>query len=388
MTSLLLCLSQQRIYTPYQFKLTNIKVYSVEEALYHAYHYWKESLDDVVSREFLNWVSNDLGLPFITEKIKDIDPNDSLSVRMIKFFGVIDYFDEDELGAVHEKLSEWENRLEWERLKDRGDYFNGINQPSKAYPFYLRAIHSGENADLLNNAGVCLMKLNKPGEAAAFLERALEYEPSRTQILKNYIEALIYDLQFERASACISELETRDDRGDISYLYGELCFGSGNIFQAANHYEKAAASGDDIFMNHRLAEIYVRLRFFDKALDVMNRVHVKDEIFLMKQADIYRACNNLPAAVRCVERALLTNKTNAKLWVMLAQLYRLNYDNARAEMSIHMALDIEPDNEEAMLENARIKKLSGKTREYQIILKSILNNFKKRYRDISKEINI
>jgi len=44
--------------------------------------------------------------------------------------------------------------------------------------------------------------------------------------------------------------------------------------------------------------------------------------------------------------------------------------------------DLAPDNEEALLESARIKKLSGKTREYQTILKKILQSFKQRYRNM------
>jgi len=142
----------------------------------------------------------------------------------------------------------------------------------------------------------------------------------------------------------------------------------------------------DAFYYYRLAEIYVKLRFFDRALEVMDKVTDKDYVFLMKQADIYEACSNLPAAIKCIEKALVVHKNNIRLWVRLARFYRLSYDSVKAEMSVKMALDIEPDNEEALLEHAKIKKLSGRTREYQQILKTILHGLKRKYRALDNEI--
>jgi len=118
----------------------------------------------------------------------------------------------------------------------------------------------------------------------------------------------------------------------------------------------------------------------------MDKVTVKDHVFLMKRADIYEACSNIPAAIKCIEKALLTHKDNLFLWVKLARFYRLSYDNNRAEMSVKMALDIDPENEEALLESAKIKKMSGRTREYQQILKTILHSLKTKYRAFNNEM--
>ena len=130
---MLLCTSQ-KLSSFYIFKYTNIKVYSLEEALYHCYHYWKESLDDFISQDFVDWVKDDLQMSFIASRIKEIIHYDSLSERLIKFLCIIDYFNEREILEIRGRLSEWEKRLEWEKLKDRGDYFNNMNQPAKAYP--------------------------------------------------------------------------------------------------------------------------------------------------------------------------------------------------------------------------------------------------------------
>jgi len=383
--SLFLCATQHRVSHPYQFKLTNVKIYSIEEALYHSYNYWKESLDDIASPEFAEWVANELGLSHIAAKIGGISADETISERMIKFLSVTDYYDEDDLEILYGQLREWEGRLEWERLKDRADFFNAANQPIKAYPLYRRALIYGENVEIFNNIGICLMKMNRHNEAVRFLQNAHDIDKSNNEINKNLVEACIYGRRFEQAASMLSGLEKNMD--GLDYLYGELEYEKGNILQAARHYEAAAANGGDIFYKYRLAEIYVRLRFFDKALEVMDGVTVKDEVFLMKQSDIYARCNNIPAAVKCIERALVINKNNMRLWIKLASFHRMNYDNSRAEMSIRIALDIDPENEEAMLENARIKKLSGKTRDYQNILKQVLQNFKKRYREINTEIN-
>ncbi|MCL2456199.1 MAG: hypothetical protein FWD19_01465, partial [Defluviitaleaceae bacterium] len=59
---------------------------------------------------------------------------------------------------------------------------------------------------------------------------------------------------------------------------------------------------------------------------------------------------------------------------------RQDYSPALAEIAIQKALEISPENNSVRLENARIKKALGRTREYQAALNEILKSFKDEYR--------
>ena len=81
-SSLLLAVSQEENDVFYQFKMTNVKVFSFEEALYHVYHNWKQTVDDFCCDEFIRWTNNALRLSFIASKIKTIAETESFSERL------------------------------------------------------------------------------------------------------------------------------------------------------------------------------------------------------------------------------------------------------------------------------------------------------------------
>jgi Tfp pilus assembly protein PilF len=120
---------------------------------------------------------------------------------------------------------------------------------------------------------------------------------------------------------------------------------------------------------------------YDEALAALSALGEETKELLVKQAYVYFASGNVPAAIKCIEKALMTNKSDAGLWVALAVYYRMDYDFQKAQAAVSTALNIDPFNEKALLENARIKKSLGKTKEYQEVLKNILSSLKKKYRE-------
>jgi len=387
MPELLLCISQDEIGSPYQFKTTGINVYSFEEAVYHCYHYWKQSIDDFMSEEFLEWVREALGLSFLASRIKSLSKLTNFSDRLIGFLSIIDYFDETRLTALKEQLTEWEARLEWERLKDRADYLLQKNDPQRAYALYRQALGYGDNTRILNNLAITLMKLEHYEQAETCFERALAAHSSENsrdelQLLLNLTEAAIYSHNFVRAEQCLRKAEAIEPNvADISYLYGELNVETDNIRHSIEFFEKALNMEYDPHFIYRIAETYVRLRKYDQALEALTKIKDKNAEFLAHQASVYAAANNMPAAVKCIERALLTERDSASLWTLLARYHRMDYDLARADSAIVRALALEPEDDKAQLENARIKKAQGKTKDYQVSLHQILDGFKQKYRD-------
>ncbi len=380
--NLLKCVSQRDIDTPYRFSLTGINVYSFEEALYHVYNYWEQSMDDFVSDEFIGWVKNVLDLSFLAAKIKQIAAIKSLSARLIGFLLIIDYFDEVQIAGIRNKVIQWESALEWERLNKKADYLMQHKDPERAVAYYKKALTFSENKMLLNNIAIALMQLENFSEAEFYLSKAYAIDNSDIIIMLNLAEGAIYNHNYEKALRMLKNAEKLETHNpDIQYLYGELNLEAGNIRYSIDYFEKAYELNKDSYYLYRLADVYVKLRLFDKALSVLDRSENKDKVFLVKQSEVYALYNNIPAAIKCIEKALLLNKDDEALWTRLAKLYRMDYDLPRAGNAALTALGLMPSDERARLEDARIKKAQGKLKEYQHILHGILKDFKKKYRE-------
>jgi tetratricopeptide (TPR) repeat protein len=340
-----------------------------------------------MSEEFLEWIRETLGLSFLASRLKSLSKLANFSERLIGFLSVIDYFDEVRLSKLKEQLIEWEARLEWERLKERADYLVQKNDPERAYGLYRQALSYGENKQILNNLAVTLMKLEHYEQAETYFERALAAMPyedtcDNLQLLLNLAEAAIYSHKFVRAEESLREAEKIDpNTADISYLYGELNVETDNILHSIDFFERALNMEYDPHFIYRISEIYMRLRKYDQAFEVLARIIDKNAEFLTHQANLYAAANNIPAAIKCIERAILAERDNCSLWMLTARYHRMNYDLDRANTAIVHALILDPNNNDARLESARIKKAQGKTKDYQVVLHNVLDGFKQKYRD-------
>ncbi|MCL2203516.1 MAG: tetratricopeptide repeat protein [Defluviitaleaceae bacterium] len=374
------CLSQQPEAPPYAFKATGIRVYSFEEALYHVFRYWRESVDDVLSDGMVTWVA-DLGLTYLAARMKDLKKVDSFAERMVGFLTLAQYFDEKEIAGLTGELTRWEARREWEQLKERGDYFLSRNEPYKALPLYRRALQYDENVPLLNNLAVAQMRLSGYGEALRLLARARVLDRENVALALHYAEAAILSGQFERGERALQKAEASPPHtADIPYLYGLMAYERHDYPAALGFFEDAAARDATVPLYiYKMADTYLRMRKFDTALEVLQRVQKPDEEYHTKQAEIYAAYGNFPAAIRAIKQAL-TGGESVNLWVRLAAYYRQDYDLARANDSITRALSLDGENDTARLENARIKKGLGRIREYQAGLTEVLRGFKQRYR--------
>jgi len=340
-----------------------------------------------MSEEFLLWVREVLGLSFLASRINSLSKLANFSDRLIGFLSSIDYFDEVRLTALKTQLIEWEARLEWERLKERADYLTKKNDHQRAYLLYRQALEYEENAEILNNLAVTLMNLEHYGQAEGYFMRALAMPLSgnprdKLQLLLNLAEAAIYSHNFVRVEQCLREAESiQPNAADILYLYGELNVESDNIRHSIEFFEKALGMEYDPHYIYRIAQTYVRLRKYDQALEALTKIKDKDIKFLTHQASIYAAASNISAAVKCIEKALLTERDSVALWTLIARYHRMNYDLMRADAAITRALALDPESDNAQLENARIKKAQGKTKDYQVVLSRILSGFKQKYRD-------
>jgi len=387
--SLILCVSQQQNDRPYRFSVTGIQVYTFEEVLYHVYHHWKQSVDDIASPSLAAWVNDVLGLSFLGTQIEDIARIESFSERMLAFLMLIEYFDQAELAAIRPHLERWEKRLEWEAYKERADDLMVGGEPGKAIPLYRRALQYDENVSVLNNLSVAYMQVKAYDEACRYLERARALDKDNWELVLHYGEALIFAGRFEEAKEVIQRLEVDAPKvmdADILYLKGELALGIGKpagIKEAISCFEQTMAIFPREYYVFRLSDVYAKGRQFEKALKILER-YIKDKDnnvpCLIKEAELYEKSGDLSGAIRAVKKAIALKSGRVELWVWLARYHRLDYNLPKAEEAIAKALSLDPLNERARMESARIQKNTGRTKAYQQLLKSILADLKGRYR--------
>ena len=384
--NLLLCTSQQENNKPYRFAATGIQVYSFEEALYHVYHYWKQSVDDVVDPDFASWVNDALGLSFIASKIKEVADIDGFGERMLAFLALTEYFSESEIRALKPEFEQWEKRLEWETYKERADEMVNRGEPDKAITLYRRALQFEENVPVLNNLSVAYMQTEAYDEASRYLERARELDEDNWELALNHAEALILAKRFDKAGEAIQFAAAHTNKAEaiILYLRGELALRMGQYAEAIPLFEQAIAISAETQYIFRLADTYARRRQFERALQVLEQ-HVPstghDVSYLVKEAELHAQADNVGAAIMAIERAISLKSGLPDLWVLLARYYRMNYDLSNAEKAIKRAISLDSSSERARLENARIMKRMGNTKAYQLLLKDILAEVRQQYRD-------
>jgi tetratricopeptide (TPR) repeat protein len=381
----LLCISQEENTAP--FPLGGVKIYALEEALFHTFHHWKEAAEEFCGAGFIEWVDETLHLPSCAAKIREIAGLSSFQEKLLAFCRLLPYFEEKDLLKLKAEATAWEKRLEWEKWKEQGDFFLRQGYPEKSLVFYRKAIEKEPRADLFNNMAVALTQLRRYPEAVERFRQALDLRPDHPRLLMNYAEAAIFAKDLEAAKQTLETLAQfhshrfYPDAAEMNRLYGELSWASHQFTAAEGYFKKALELKPDPDCFYRLSDLYTALKRFDSALDVIRHVHPKDPAYWLKRAEIMAASGQPREAVAAIESALISYPHEIKLWIRLAEYCRLNHDLTRAAPAALQALSIDPANPAARFENARVKKALGKTREYQAELRQLLASLKDAYRE-------
>ena len=382
MSELYLAITHEENKIPYKFKMTDINVYSLEEAAFHVYKYWRESGEEFLSQEFIDWTRDVLKLPYYASQLTQLHAKSALSGRLIGFLSFFEFYDEIRLSSLRAALQEWEARLMWERLKENADYLYRQGNPAKAAGLYKRALEYSENYQILNNYAMSLMKLYRFEEAAALLERAAALKPTSVRLRLGLAESHIRARNLEQGlRALIASGELDPGNPDIDYMHGLLNLETGDTRHSIDYFKKAISAKYDPHYVYSLAQVYIKLRTYDKAAETLETIVVKDKTYYIIKADIHRLTHNIPAAIKSLEQALISNRNDPELWTKLASYHRQDYDLHKAESAVQKALGIDPAYERARFESAKIKKAQGNTKEYQHILGGILSGFKSGFRE-------
>lgn len=381
-SELILCTSQEIAKNPFKFNITNVKVYSFEEVIYHTYYNWKHLIDDIFSNEFITWVVDELSLKFLASQINKIAKIENLSNKIISFVTLINFFEPVEIQSLKDELFKWEIGKEWEKLKDKGDYLVNNNEPLLAIEFYNKALKYVENFKLLNNLGVAYMRLENYSEAEKIFNKAYLMNNKKLQIILNYAEACIYNNNFDVSVNLLKTAKEMDENSSfLQYLLGEMNFVTKNFEYSIKFYKKAYSINKDGLYIYRICDVYLELHQFDKAIEILDLIKNRDKYFYLKLSSVSEANKDIRGAIKYIEEGLKNITSDCELLVALAKYQRMGHKLKDSLTSINLALKLYPENEKVNFEYAKIIKAQGFIKEYQSVLKKILYKLKKFYKD-------
>ena len=378
--SLKLSMAEDRKISPY--RLTNgINIYSIEEAIYLFYKNFKEYSTDFFEDKFINWVYNELLNIDIANKLLDIKRQQSFYQKSIDFLTLNNFYTLEEIENISLELFNWEKRGQVERKKIKGDRLFKENMFEKAIESYKDAIDFDiSNPILYNNVGICYIRLKEYDLALIYLKKAMNIDPNNLDISFNIIELLIEKEDFEQAEEYINDI-------DESMIYNKYYY-LGELYFKQKYYDKSKSSfakaylfkkSDNILL--KFANCYIKQGLYDKASKCLEIIENNSIDILIAKSDIYEQLNNIPMAIKAIEKANFYDRNNYILWLKLAKYYRQEYNLLKAEGAIYKAYTLAPNNEQVLFEQSLIKKSQGKFKEYQNILAKIVQKASEDYRE-------
>jgi len=239
-------------------------------------------------------------------------------------------------------------------------------------------------------------------EAAAqlYLE-AIRIDPS--QAMANYDLSVVY-IYLGRPDVSIDFAKRAYDLDEkniwYSLLYSSLLQQFGQIEESAKIYQKMAENNPEkVEIQFELANSYLLLNKFDDALKMYDKIEseigINEEISVKKQK-IWLKKDKLEKAVEEIEKLIKSNPSEARYYLLMADLYNGNDIKDKAEFYIDKAIEIEPSNPYPYIAKAEfLEKRGNKTEsfnylkkafesdelEFDVKYKTLVNLFQMTYQD-------
>lgn len=363
---------------PYIFSLTNIKVYSIEEALWHIFNYLRESLEIFEDNAFFEWLRDGLGLTKELDILNNANIKDN-DEKLIDFLSQFEYLNKDEIEDIKKRLYSFANIGNFEKQKEIGDKLYKAKKYQQAVDAYSKALEMDLSKEYIikNNIGLCCMQCGDYESAVAFFEQAYE-KNNNSVIMLNLAEGYILCSYTEKAEELLS-LYKGEDLFRVTYLKGMIALGKGEYNNSVEILKSAVDIKEDVSLILKISDIFIKQRRFDDAVNFLNEYNIIDAEIYIRLSEIYCAQRNYSAAIKITQRGLIHFRDSIELWIMLAKCYRLDLDFVKADGAVCKALSLNNDSEEANLELARLRKSQGKTSLYQSSINNCLNIIKNKY---------
>ena len=229
---------------PYQFQLTDTKVYSLEELGYYLYHNIDTVSMDTFSSEFFKWVRYDLNREDLAERWEDILKK-SLDIKdiVISILCSTDYFTKQELESLIKTVDMLNGLSAIKKQKMRADnylkYYDYENA-TKEYEEIISADESDEFdaksfGNILHNLAIAHIQQKFYEKAEIELKRAYSLNKSEETIKEYFLllklqrkekvfmqEVLNYNISQEKVQEYLDCLEELYSEAEKSREYKKI----------------------------------------------------------------------------------------------------------------------------------------------------------------------
>ena len=253
MGKLIICNGKQAT-RPYYIKLTNIKIYSIEELCYFLYQNIDMIDEDFFQEPLVTWISEELKLTDRADQLLELLKADAgLKDLVVCILCSADYYTEPEIKQLLHEMDEAATLTPLELKKKKADNYLKYRQFTEAAVRY-EAILDGKEAvnlsseeygNLLHNLAV--VQLNTVGVSAATESFKQAYERNRNpESLKQYLYALILSKQDEKfieeaTSYGMSKESQMKLQMNIDFIYREA--ETSDAYQEINKLSECKQSG-------------------------------------------------------------------------------------------------------------------------------------------------
>ncbi len=205
MGKLIICNGKQAV-KPYYFKLTNTKIYSIEELCYYVYNHIDVMYEDLFEDSLVSWVSEEIQLGERAEMLKNLlKAKVGLKDIVVCILCSADYYTEIEIKQLLHRMDETAKMTPIEKMKKKADNHFKYRQFADAATEYENILNgkeavslSGEEyGNLLHNLAVVQLYTVGVSVAADNFKEAYERNHNKNS-LKQYLYALIISKQEEK----------------------------------------------------------------------------------------------------------------------------------------------------------------------------------------------
>ena len=217
--------------TPYYIESMGIRIYSMEELAYFLYENIYLVDKKMLGTRLWEWLRTEMQHPELADRLqKGAEAGGSLQNMVLTILRSVEFYSQEELARLTEKMKVLNTYQEQERLKLRADeYFVGGNYQAAIYEYQkILDIRQSDRlgvefyAHVWNNLGVCCCRLFLFGRAAQAFRTSWQYKKDPA-VLKEYVCAMrlgLSDEDFEEA------MELQNIRGEqleeLTEEYGRL----------------------------------------------------------------------------------------------------------------------------------------------------------------------
>lgn len=204
---------------PFHLKLTNTKVYSIEELCYYIYHNIYIISEELFDETMVDWLKEQVKMEDISVKLKTmIENHNSLKDIVVSILCSADYYDEEEIQKLIVIMDEIENLVPVARNKIKADNYLKYKNYSRAKKEYEKmlnqkeaiALTTEEYGNIQHNLAIAYI------HTASYKEAALQFKEAYSrnhneESLKQYLFALKLGRFEEELSNEVVNYQVSDD---------------------------------------------------------------------------------------------------------------------------------------------------------------------------------